>query len=61
MQQAVFVGANFTSTLRWNHIYNSRLFSNPTLYTSTYNYNLLADATIWESEINNVTINYDFS
>lgn len=52
---------NFTSTLRWNHIYNSRLFSNLTLYTSTYNYNLLADATIWESEINNVTINYDFS
>ena len=52
---------NFTSTLRWNHIYNKRLFSNLTVYGSTYNYNLLAPNTIWESEITNFSFSYDFT
>ena len=29
---------NLTSTLRWNHVYNSRLFSNTSLIYSNYNY-----------------------
>ena len=30
---------NITSTLRWNHLYNSKLFSNTTLTYSRYNFN----------------------
>ena len=30
---------NSTATLRWNHIYNSKLFSNTSLIYSNYNYN----------------------
>ncbi len=52
---------NFTTTLRWNHIYNDRLFSNLTVYGSAYNYNLLAPGTTWESEITNFSFSYDFT
>lgn len=31
---------NSTATLRWNHIYNSRLFSNTSLIYSNYKYNI---------------------
>ncbi len=31
---------NATSTLRWNHIFNPRLFSNTSLIYSNYNYNI---------------------
>lgn len=31
---------NVTGTLRWNHIFNSRLFSNASLIYSKYNYNI---------------------
>jgi hypothetical protein len=33
-----FDWGNSTATLRWNHIYGSRLFSNVTLFYSNYNY-----------------------
>lgn len=52
---------NFTSTLRWNHIYNSRLFSNLTIYGSQYNYKLLTGANVWESQIGNFSLKYDFT
>lgn len=32
---------NATSTIRWNHIYNNRLFSNTSLIFSNYNYGFL--------------------
>lgn len=35
-----FNWGNTTTTLRWNHIYNSRLFSNLSLIYSDYNYNV---------------------
>lgn len=31
---------NATGTLRWNHVFNSRLFSNTSLIYSNYNYNI---------------------
>ncbi len=52
---------NFTSTLRWNHIFNSRLFSNATLYVSDYNYSLLTGLDPWQSGISDITFKYDFS
>lgn len=31
---------NYTGTLRWNHLFSSRLFSNTSLIASNYNYNI---------------------
>lgn len=36
-----FDWGNRTATLRWNHVYNSRLFSNYSLFYSNYNYGFL--------------------
>jgi len=55
---------NIASTLRWNHIFNSRLFSNTTAYISRYNYILDLSKelnTYWTSSISNATIKTDFS
>jgi hypothetical protein len=55
---------NVASTLRWNHIFNSRLFSNTTAYISQYNYYLDLSkelSTYWTSSISNATIKTDFS
>ncbi len=55
---------NVASTLRWNHIFNSRLFSNTTAYISRYNYYLDVSkelSTYWTSSISNATIKTDFS
>ncbi len=53
--------SNFASTLRWNHIYNQRLFSNLTIFGSSYNYTLLTKDVQWLSEIGSFNINFDFS
>jgi hypothetical protein len=52
---------NFTSTLRWNHIFNNRLFSNSTIYSSKYQYTLFTRGTEWISEIGNLSLAYDFT
>ena len=55
---------NLTSTLRWNHIYSEKLFSNTTLYASFYNYNLFLDESEshkWNSAISNFTLKTDFT
>jgi hypothetical protein len=52
------------STLRWNHIFNSKLFSNTTAYISRYNYFLdisKEQGNYWTSSITNATIKTDFS
>ena len=55
---------NATSTLRWNHIYSDRLFSNLTLLASQYTYRLfmnIDDNDYWNSSIENLTLKYDFT
>lgn len=55
---------NFASTLRWNHIFNEKLFSNTTIYGSAYNYNLNVnetDAIYWTSSIRNLTLKTDLT
>lgn len=55
---------NFAGTLRWNHIFNSKLFSNTTLYSSTYNYYLITSVPNndrWHSSISNLSLKSDFS
>jgi outer membrane cobalamin receptor len=56
---------NVTSTLRWNHIFSGKLFSNYTLYYSNYNYqySIREDIRnfIWESKIKETGIKADFT
>jgi len=55
---------NRTTTLRWNHLYSDRLFSNLTLLGSSYDYRLymkLEENDYWNSSIENLTLKYDFT
>ena len=56
---------NQTGTLRWNHIFNNKLFSNFTLIYSSYNYKLdIPSAELpfgWESRIRDINFNADFT
>jgi len=55
---------NYTVTLRWNHIFNEKLFSNYTLISSNYNYELDANITgmgfKWLSELKDYSLKSDF-
>jgi hypothetical protein len=55
------VWTNLTSTFRWNHIFNNRLFSNLTIYGSSYKYDLGERETHWVSEISNFSLKADFT
>ena len=56
---------NNTATLRWNHIYNSKLFSNITAYYSNYQYKYVYSNDIrdfqWNSRINETGLKADYS
>lgn len=53
---------NITSTIRWNHIFNNKLFANTTLYTSDYNYTLFTgNGPTWKSGIADIGLKYDLS
>jgi len=54
---------NLSGNLRWNHIFNDRLFSNVSLIYSKYDYELEFDSFEfdWVSSITNYNIKYDFS
>ncbi len=56
---------NFTGSLRWNHLFTERLFSNLSLIYSRYQYKLGKTTTLsgveWNSSITNVGLKYDFS
>nr|WP_130736119.1 TonB-dependent receptor [Flavobacterium sp. J27] len=52
---------NLSGNLRWNHIFNNKLFSNASLIYGRYNYNLEipVEGIDWKSDINNYNIRYD--
>ncbi|AUP77712.1 TonB-dependent receptor [Flavivirga eckloniae] len=52
---------NISGNLRWNHIFNDRLFSNLSLIYSKYDYDLeiTGDEFDWISSINNYNVKYD--
>ena len=55
---------NATTTLRWNHLFSDRLFSNLTVLGSRYDYRLLMniqDNDYWNSRIENLSLKYDFT
>jgi outer membrane receptor for ferrienterochelin and colicin len=60
-----FSWGNATVTTRWNHVFNSKLFSNLTLIYSNYQYNLgnsNAKPTFkWRSNLEDVGFKYDFT
>lgn len=53
---------NNTFNLRWNHLFNDRLFSNLSLIYSKYNYNLTFNSLKfkWLSDIVDLNVKYDF-
>lgn len=56
--------SNNLGTLRWNHIFNDRLFSNTTLYYSRYNYYVQIWKELddyWDSHIYQGSLKTDFS
>ncbi len=64
--QAGFNWGNQTATLRWNHIFNDRLFSNFTAYYSNYDYELgfgddEEDSFDWNARIINYSFKPEFS
>jgi hypothetical protein len=52
---------NLSGNLRWNHIFNDKLFSNVSLIYGRYNYNLKipVEGLDWTSDIGNYNIRYD--
>ncbi|MDX2432519.1 MAG: TonB-dependent receptor [Bacteroides sp.] len=55
---------NSTYSLRWNHLYTDRLFSNLTILGSMYDYYLntnIEERDYWQSHVDNVSIKYDFT
>ena len=53
---------NSTLNLRWNHLFNDKLFSNLSLIYSDYYYGLNLDFVgfVWDSGIKNYNLKYDF-
>ncbi|MCF6347126.1 MAG: TonB-dependent receptor [Flavobacteriaceae bacterium] len=53
---------NVSANLRWNHIFNDKLFSNVSLIYSKYDYQIVLDFVQfdWISEITNYNLKYDF-
>lgn len=53
---------NLLGNIRWNHIFNNKLFSNLSLIYSKYDYRVLLDfiAMDWNADIKNYNLKYDF-
>jgi outer membrane cobalamin receptor len=54
---------NVAGTLRWNHLFNRKLFSNTTMCFSRYQYflTLSEEGDYWKSSIANLTLKSDFT
>ncbi len=55
---------NVLGTLRWNHVFNKKLFSNTTFYVTRYQYLLYLSEDrkeYWNSSISNITLKTDFT
>jgi len=65
-EAAGFNWGNSTATVRWNHIFNQRLFSNLTLFYSDYDYQInfgddSQNGFDWNASIENISAKLDFS
>ncbi len=62
---AGFNWGNQTATLRWNHLFSDKLFSNTTFYYSNYDYQInfgdtAEDQFDWDADIQNYSLKMDF-
>jgi hypothetical protein len=57
--------SNATSTLRWNHVFGSKLFLNTTVFYSNYNYQLGvtsgSDGFKWKSNLKEIALKQDYT
>ena len=68
-EQAGFQWGNQTATFRWNHLFNSKLFSNLTAYYSNYDYEILfgeeetrqENSFDWNAQIVNYSLKPEFT
>jgi len=60
-----FGWGNQTATLRWNHLFNDRLFSNTSIIASNFDYRLRINDPVqgfdWTSNLQQASINHDLS
>jgi hypothetical protein len=60
-----FEWGNATTSLRWNHVFGSKLFSNVTAFYSNYDYSLNIkaddDGFNWNSQIENLSVKPEFT
>ncbi len=52
---------NVATTLRWNHIFGPKLFSNTIVYVGNYQYNLAFSQNSWTSGVGTVSLKTDFT
>lgn len=52
---------NLAATLRWNHLFGPKLFSNTTIYTGSYAYQLLFAPNFWQSGLGTLSFKTDFT
>ncbi len=52
---------NSATTLRWNHIFGPKLFSNTIIYSGNYAYNLNTSPNFWKSELGAISFKTDFT
>lgn len=52
---------NFSATLRWNHLFNPKLFLNTIIYTGSYGNRLLFQPNFWKSELGMLGLKTDFT
>ena len=55
---------NIAGTIRWNHQFSDKLFSNTTVYGSKYDYSLVTDIQrndTWNAHIANISLKTDFT
>ena len=52
---------NLAATLRWNHIFGNKLFSNTTLYTGNFATRLKFPPNFWKSDLGMLSLKSDFT
>ena len=52
---------NTAATLRWNHVYTPRLFSNTVIYSGNYTTRLFFARNYWKSELGSLGLKMDFT
>ena len=52
---------NVSTSVRWNHIFNPKLFSNTTIYTGSYQYLVRSPTDLWHAGLGTLAFKSDFT